>query len=137
MSERPAVIDVRGLHKAFGPRKVVQGLDLTVREGEVCGFLGGNGSGKTTTIRLLCGLLKPDAGEGACLGLDLLTQSVEIRRHLGYMTQKFSLYGELTVAENLDFVARLYGVPDRAAVVERTMREIGLADRAGQEAQHL
>jgi ABC-2 type transport system ATP-binding protein len=131
------VIDVHGLTKAFGPRQVVKGLDLQVREGEVCGFLGGNGSGKTTTIRLICGLLRPDAGRGTCLGMDILTQSAEIRRHVGYMTQKFSLYGELTVEENLDFVARLYEVPNRKQAVAETMREIGLADRAAQEAQHL
>jgi len=133
----PLVIDVHGLSKAFGPRQVVKGLDLQVREGEVCGFLGGNGSGKTTTIRLICGLLRPNAGRGTCLGLDILTQAAEIRRRIGYMTQKFSLYGDLTVQENLDFVARLYGVPDRRRAVAEAMRNIGLVDRADQEAQHL
>jgi ABC-type multidrug transport system ATPase subunit len=130
-------IDVRGLCKSFGPRNVVNGLDLALPEGEICGFLGGNGSGKTTTIRLLCGLLKPDAGGGTCLGLDLVRQSAEIRLRIGYMTQRFSLYGDLTVAENLDFVASLYQLPARRSVVTQAMERIGLADRATQLAGEL
>ena len=99
-------IDVHGLRKSFGTRKVVDGLDLQVPEGEICGFLGGNGSGKTTTIRLLCGLLKPEDGGGTCLGLDLIRRAPEIRLQVGYMTQRFSLYGDLTVRENLELVAQ-------------------------------
>ena len=130
-------IDVHGLCKKFGTRQVVEGLDLQVPEGEICGFLGGNGSGKTTTIRMLCGLLKPDAGGGTCLGLDVITQSAAIRLQVGYMTQRFSFYGELTVEENLDFVARLYQLPDRAKVVADTMERMSLTNRAGQFARNL
>ena len=102
------VIDVRGLQKSFGTHQVVHGLNLQVSSGEVCGFLGANGSGKTTTIRMLCGLLTPDGGSGTCLGLDILSDAPRIRRQVGYMTQRFSLYEDLTVFENLDFVARVY-----------------------------
>jgi ABC-type multidrug transport system ATPase subunit len=130
-------IDVHGLRKSFGERAVVDGLDLQVPEGEICGFLGGNGSGKTTTIRMLCGLLTPDGGGGTCLGRDLVGDAQAIRRQVGYMTQRFSLYGDLTVAENLDFVARLYEVPERRRVVAAVMERMGLADRAGQLAEHL
>jgi ABC-2 type transport system ATP-binding protein len=130
-------IDVHGLSKRFGTRQVVSGLDMQVPEGEICGFLGGNGSGKTTTIRMLCGLLTPDSGGGTCLGLDLIRQTAEIRRQTGYMTQRFSYYGDLTVEENLDFVARLYELPDREGVVRDTMQRMELADRADQLAQNL
>jgi ABC-2 type transport system ATP-binding protein len=131
------VIDVRGLRKSFGNRRVVDGLDLTVPEGEICGFLGGNGSGKTTTIRMLCGLLTPDGGEGTCLGLDVIRDAERVRLQVGYMTQRFSFYGDLTVAENLDFVGRLYQMPDRRAAVREVMARMELADRAGQLAQEL
>lgn len=130
-------IDVHGLRKSFGTRKVVDGLDLQVPEGEICGFLGGNGSGKTTTIRLLCGLLKPEDGGGTCLGLDLIRQAPEIRLRVGYMTQRFSLYGDLTVRENLEFVARLYGMRARERAIADVLERMGLADRAGQLAQEL
>jgi ABC-type multidrug transport system ATPase subunit len=130
-------IDVRGLRKSFGSRTVVDGLDLQVPEGEICGFLGGNGSGKTTTIRLLCGLLKPDAGGGTCLGLDVVHQATELRLHIGYMTQRFSLYGDLSVEENLDFVARLYRMPERARAVAAVMERTGLVDYAQQPAEQL
>ena len=99
-------IDVHDLRKSFGPRQVIDGLTLQVPEGEICGFLGGNGSGKTTTIRMLCGLMRPDEGGGTCLGLDLLRDAPRIRLQIGYMTQRFSFYGDLTVAENLEFVAQ-------------------------------
>ncbi len=132
-----AAIDVHDLVKSFGPRKVIDGLTLRVEEGEVCGFLGGNGSGKTTTIRLLCGLLRPDGGGGTCLGLDLLEQAPQIRLQVGYMTQQFSFYGDLTVAENLEFVARLYALPDRRAAIGAVLDQMGLADRAGQLAAEL
>jgi ABC-2 type transport system ATP-binding protein len=106
------VIDVHGLTKSFGARQVVRGLTLQVARSEVCGFLGANGSGKTTTIRMLCGLLKPDAGSGTCLGLDIVRDAPEIRRQVGYMTQRFSYYEDLTVKENLDLVAGVYEMPD-------------------------
>ena len=130
-------IDVHGLYKSFGARRVVEGLSLQVAEGEICGFLGGNGSGKTTTIRLLCGLLTPDAGGGTCLGLDLASRSTEIRRQVGYMTQRFSFYGDLTVGENLTFVARLYGMSDRNRAIAEVLERMELADRRNQLAQEL
>ncbi len=131
------VIDVRGLRKSFGGKAVVPHLDMTVEGGRIFGFLGPNGSGKTTTIRLLCGLLTPDGGEGTCLGFDILTQSAEIKRHVGYMTQRFSLYEDMTVAENLDFVARVHCLKNRRRRVAAILDEMGLADRAGQLAGHL
>jgi ABC-type multidrug transport system ATPase subunit len=130
-------IDVRGLRKSFGTRLVVDGLDLQLPEGQICGFLGGNGSGKTTTIRLLCGLLKPDGGGGTCLGFDLIRESAQIRRQIGYMTQRFSLYADLTVAENLGFIASLYQMPAPGRAVAHVMERVGLADRAGQLAGEL
>jgi ABC-type multidrug transport system ATPase subunit len=131
------VIDVRGLRKSFGARKVVEGLSLRVKEGEICGFLGANGSGKTTTIRMLCGLLVPDAGEGQCIGLDIIRQAPLIRRHVGYMTQKFSFYEDLTVFENLDFVAAVYEMKNRREAVDDIMKRMGLADRRDQLAGEL
>src|ERR1700744_3402739 len=110
-------IDVHDLRKSFGTRRVIDGLTMQVPEGEICGFLGGNGSGKTTTIRLLCGLLTPDAGDGTCLGLDIRRDAERVRRQVGYMTQRFSLYGDMTVAENLEFVGRLYELPNRRQAV--------------------
>jgi ABC-2 type transport system ATP-binding protein len=126
-----AVIDVRGLTKRYDGRAVVDDFAIRVERGEIFGFLGPNGSGKTTTIRMLCGLLKPDAGEGTCLGLDLRTQAAAIKRNVGYMTQRFSLYEDLSIAENLDFVARVYEVPDRRAAVARTLDRLGLGARRG------
>jgi len=131
------VIDVHNLRKSFGPLKVVDGLSLQVAAGEVCGFLGANGSGKTTTIRMLCGLLTPDAGEGTCLGFDVVRDAALIRREAGYMTQHFGFYEDLTVFENLDFVARVYEMPDREHAVAEIMQRMGLVDRAGQLAGHL
>jgi len=135
MSE--VVIDVRGLTKSFGDLKVVDGLGLRVEKGEVCGFLGANGSGKTTTIRLLCGLLRPDAGEGHCLGYDIMRQTHDIRRDVGYMTQRFSLYDDLTVLENLDFVARVYEMKNRRAAVQDMLDRMGLQVRRKQLAGQL
>ena len=135
MSE--VVIDVRGLTKSFGDLKVVDGLELRVEKGEVCGFLGANGSGKTTTIRLLCGLLRPDAGEGHCLGYDIMRQTHDIRRDVGYMTQRFSLYDDLTVLENLDFVARVYEMKNRRAAVQDMLDRMGLQVRRKQLAGQL
>jgi ABC-2 type transport system ATP-binding protein len=130
-------IDVHDLRKSFGTRHVIEGLTLQVPEGEICGFLGGNGSGKTTTIRMLCGLLRPDSGSGTCLGLDLIRDAPRIRLQIGYMTQRFSFYGDLTVAENLDFVARLYEIRDRRRTITEVLERIGLADRGDQLAQEL
>jgi len=125
-------IDVRGLTKRYSGRAVVDDVSLQVRSGRICGFLGPNGSGKTTTIRMLCGLLTPDAGEGSCLGFDLRTQANEIRRQVGYMTQKFGLYEDLSIRQNLDFVARLYEIADRRGAVDRTLERLGLAERQHQ-----
>ena len=130
-------IDVHDLRKSFGTRRVIDGLTMQVPEGEICGFLGGNGSGKTTTIRMLCGLLRPDSGSGTCLGLDLLRDAPRIRLQIGYMTQRFSFYEDLTVTENLDFVARLYEIPDRRQTITEVLERIGLADRADQLAREL
>jgi ABC-type multidrug transport system ATPase subunit len=136
MSGQPA-IDVHDLRKRYGKRTVVDGLSLTVAFGEVCGFLGANGSGKTTTIRMLCGLVKPDAGGGTCLGLNILHEGAALRRQIGYMTQRFSFYEDLTVSENLDFVAAVYEMGHRRAAVLETMTRMGLLDRAGQLAGQL
>ena len=125
-------IEVRGLVKRFGPRTVVDHVSMTVAEGEIVGFLGPNGSGKTTTIRLMCGLLTPDEGEGTVLGYDLLTQSLRIKREVGYMTQRFSFYEDLTIAENLEFVARLYQLKPVNEHVSRTLDELGLTSRRDQ-----
>jgi len=125
-------IDVRGLTKRFGTRTVVNRLDIRVRRGEICGFLGPNGSGKTTTIRMLCGLLEPDAGEGQCLGLDIRKQARQIKLRVGYMTQKFGLYEDLSIEENLDFVARVYDMPDRRKVVTSALKRLGLESRRAQ-----
>jgi ABC-type multidrug transport system ATPase subunit len=130
-------IDVRDLHKSYGPRKVVDGLTLAVKAGEICGFLGANGSGKTTTIRMLCGLVKPDGGGGTCLGLDILRDAPRIRLQVGYMTQRFSFYGDLTVAENLDFVAAVYELENRREAVKAIIDRMGLAGRADQLAGEL
>src|SRR6516225_6165857 len=114
MSAAPDIaIDVEGLTKSFDGRAVVRNLTMKVRRGLIYGFLGPNGSGKTTTIRMLCGLLTPDAGRGTCLGFDILRDSDAIKRRVGYMTQRFSFYEDLTIAENLDFVARVYGLDRR------------------------
>src|ERR1700690_2261662 len=131
MSETYA-IDVHGLSKSFGNKRVVNGLSLRVDVGEIYGFLGPNGSGKTTSIRLLCGLLTPDEGSGTCLGFDVRSQSAEIKKQVGYMTQRFSFYEDMSIRENLDFVARLYAMPNRKQTVETSMEELGLANRAGQ-----
>jgi ABC-2 type transport system ATP-binding protein len=130
-------IDVHGLTKSFGSRVVVHDLSLKVPKGEIYGFLGPNGSGKTTTLRMLCGLLTPDAGEGTCLGYDIRRQSEEIKRNVGYMTQRFSLYADLSIRENLEFVARVYGVPDPKGAASRAISRLGLTGRADQLAGEL
>ncbi len=130
-------IDVHGLTKRFGRKVAVDGVDIAVPEGQVWGFLGPNGSGKTTTIRMLCGLLKPDAGEGACLGHDVLREPDAIKRQVGYMTQRFSFWEDLSIRENLEFVARVYAIPDRRAKVDATLERLGLKARQNQLAGEL
>jgi len=130
-------IDVRGMTKRFGNRIVVDHIDLQVRRGEIYGFLGPNGSGKTTFIRMLCGLLRPDEGSGTCLGRNVITDSDSIKRQVGYMTQRFSFYEDMSVAENLDFVARMYAVRDRKRAVRESIQRLGFAGRQGQLAGQL
>jgi ABC-2 type transport system ATP-binding protein len=130
-------IAVEGLTKSFDGRVVVRDLTLNVKRGSIYGFLGPNGSGKTTTIRMLCGLLTPDSGHGTCLGLDILTQSAAIKQRVGYMTQRFSLYQDLSVRENLEFVARLYGLANPVAAAAAMIQRIGLAGRERQLAAEL
>ena len=130
-------IDVRGMTKRFDGRTVVNAIDLQVRAGEIYGFLGPNGSGKTTFIRMLCGLLRADGGSGSCLGYDVIRESESIKRHVGYMTQRFSFYEDLSIAENLDFVARMYAVPNRRAAVEKSIEQLGLSGRQKQLAGQL
>ena len=125
-------IDVRELNKSFGDKHVVKNVSLQVKRGEIFGFLGPNGSGKTTTIRMMCGLLTPDSGSGSCLGYDILRESAQIKRRVGYMTQNFSFWEDLTIRENLDFVARMYGMPERREVVQKALDGLGLTARANQ-----
>lgn len=131
------VIDVSGLYKSFGTTLAVNNLSLQVKKGEIFGFLGPNGSGKTTTIRMLCGLLTPDAGEGHCLSYDILTQSALIKRQVGYMTQRFSLYEDLTIRENMNFIAGLYELDNRKQRVEEAIEHLGLEERQNQLAGKL
>jgi ABC-2 type transport system ATP-binding protein len=125
-------IDVHGLNKSFGGKSAVKNLSMQVRHGEIFGFLGPNGSGKTTSIRLMCGLLTPDSGSGTCLGFDILRQREEIKRNVGYMTQKFSYWEDLSIRENLDFVAHLYQMPKPREVVDKALDGLGLKGRAEQ-----
>lgn len=137
MNTTDAAIEVRGLNKYFGDKHVVKDLSLSVGRGEILGFLGPNGSGKTTAIRMLCGLLTPDSGEGHCLGYDIRTQSDAIKRDVGYMTQKFSYWEDLSIRENLDFVARVYELANRKHVVDEALETLGLTSRASQLARSL
>ncbi len=130
-------IDVQGLSKSYGGRAVVDQVDIQVAQGTICGFLGPNGSGKTTTIRMLCGLLTPDAGSGACLGLDIFKDAAKIKRQVGYMTQKFGLYEDLSIRQNLDFIARLFELPHRKDAVDASLERLGLTARASQLAGSL
>jgi len=127
-----SVIEVRDLVKRFGGRTVVDHVSMDVAEGEISGFLGPNGSGKTTTIRVMCGLLTADGGEGQVLGHDLRTESLRIKREVGYMTQRFSFYEDLTIEENLTFVARLFALAPARDHVRRTLDELGLTSRRNQ-----
>src|SRR4051812_17996430 len=137
MAASEFAIDVTGVTKRFGDKTVVDAIDLQVKRGEIYGFLGPNGSGKTTFIRMLCGLLTPDAGSGTCLGYDVLTQQAEIKRHVGYMTQRFSYYEDLSIRENLDFIARIYDIPDRRGAVQHSLERLGLQNRSAQLAGQL
>src|SRR5581483_3743987 len=128
----PLVIDVRGLNKHFGSKHVVKDFSLQVEAGEIYGFLGPNGSGKTTSIRMLCGLLTPDSGEGTCLGYDVIRETAAIKREVGYMTQRFSLWEDLTIRENLEFIARMYGMRDRKPAVNAALEQLGLSARRDQ-----
>jgi ABC-2 type transport system ATP-binding protein len=130
-------IDVKGLTKRFGRKIAVDHIDIAVPQGQVWGFLGPNGSGKTTTIRMLCGLLNADDGQGTCLGLDIRTQSEAIKRQVGYMTQRFSFWEDLSIRENLEFVARLYELPERRTRIDRTLERLGLVKRQNQLAGEL
>jgi len=125
-------IDVHDLNKSFGAHHVVRDVAIQVEAGHICGFLGPNGSGKTTTLRMLCGLLTPDTGAGTCLGFDILKQTDQIKRNTGYMTQRFSLYEDLTVEENLDFIARMYGLDRRRERLRQALERLGLMDRRDQ-----
>src|SRR6516225_5201622 len=138
MSAAPDIaIEVEGLSKSFGHRTVVRDLSMKVKRGTIYGFLGPNGSGKTTTIRMLCGLLTPDEGAGTCLGYDIRTESDQIKRRVGYMTQRFSLYQDLSVRENLEFVARLYGLDDARRAAREMIERLGLGGREEQLAGEL
>src|SRR5579859_2910791 len=132
MNPSDLVIDVQGITKRFGDRTVVNNIPMQVRRGEIYGFLGPNGSGKTTFLRMLCGLLTPDAGSGRCLGYDIRRESGEIKKNVGYMTQRFSFYEDLTIEENLDFVAQIYGVPQRKTAVDKSLERLGLTARRRQ-----
>ena len=125
-------VDVRGLNKSFGDKHVVQDLSIQVEQGRITGFLGPNGSGKTTTLRMLCGLLTPDSGEGQVLGLDFRRDAERVKLQTGYMTQRFSLYEDLSIQENLDFIARVYGLADRRRRVTEAIERLGLENRRGQ-----
>jgi ABC-2 type transport system ATP-binding protein len=135
--DRDVVIDVRHLTKKFGGRAVVRDLSMQVKRGQIYGFLGPNGSGKTTTIRMLCGLLTPDEGTGTCLGYDIRTETDKIKRQVGYMTQRFSLYQDLSVRENLEFIARIYGLDKPAAAARAAVARLGLTGREEQLAGEL
>jgi ABC-2 type transport system ATP-binding protein len=130
-------IDVHGLNKSFGANHVVRDVEIQVEAGHICGFLGPNGSGKTTTLRMLCGLLTPDSGSGTCLGLDITRDTAAIKRQTGYMTQRFSLYEDLTIEENLDFIARMYGLDRRRGRVDEALERLGLQARRKQLAGQL
>ena len=130
-------VEVEALTKSFAGKVVVRDLSIRVRRGQIYGFLGPNGSGKTTTLRMLCGLLTPDSGRGSALGYDIRTQNVEIKRHVGYMTQRFSLYQDLSILENLEFVARVYGLANPAREARAAIERLGLVGREHQLAGEL
>jgi ABC-2 type transport system ATP-binding protein len=137
MNETDIAIDVHGLTKKFDGRAVVRNLSMQVKRGTIYGFLGPNGSGKTTTIRMLCGLLTPDEGTGTCLGYDIRTETDKIKLQVGYMTQRFSLYQDLSVRENLEFIGRIYGIAQPAAAARAAIERLGLTGREEQLAGEL
>jgi ABC-2 type transport system ATP-binding protein len=137
MQSGELAIDVRGLNKNFGAKHVVRNLSLQVERGEIYGFLGPNGSGKTTSIRMLCGLLTPDSGSGTCLGHDVIRETAAIKREVGYMTQRFSLWEDLTIRENLNFISRMYSMDDRRQAVDHAIERLGLGARQDQLAGNL
>jgi ABC-2 type transport system ATP-binding protein len=137
MKNGEAIIEVQGMTKRFGELTAVDHVDLTVRAGEIYGFLGPNGSGKTTFLRLLCGLLRADDGSGKVLDYDVIEESEAIKRDVGYMTQRFSFWEDLSIEENLDFVARMYGVKNRRQTVRESLEDLGLAERKKQLAGEL
>jgi len=137
MNANDIVIDVHGLTKKFDGRAVVRNLSMQVKRGTIYGFLGPNGSGKTTTIRMLCGLLTPDEGTGTCLGYDIRTETDKIKRQVGYMTQHFSLYQDLSVRENLEFIGRIYGIDRPVAAARAAIERLGFTGREGQIAGEL
>src|SRR5499433_4581771 len=137
MNAHDIVIDVHGLTKKFDGRAVVRNLSMQVKRGTIYGFLGPNGSGKTTTIRMLCGLLTPDEGTGTCLGYDIRTETDKIKRQVGYMTQRFSLYQDLSVRENLEFIGRVYGIEQPVAAARAAIERLGLTGREDQLAAEL
>ena len=133
----PYIIDVKNITKSFGGKAVVNNIAMRVQRGEIYGFLGPNGSGKTTFLRMLCGLLRPDSGSGTCLGLDIIKESIAIKKQVGYMTQKFSYYEDLSIRENLDFVARVYEVSNKRKAVDESLERLGLVARQKQLAGEL
>lgn len=137
MDKDKYAIDARNLSKIFGAKKVVDNVTIQVPKGKIYGFLGPNGSGKTTTIRMICGLLTPDQGEGTCLGYDIRSESEEIRRHIGYMTQKFSYWEDLTIKENLEFIADMFAIENKEKQIERSIKRLGLEQRQDQLAGSL
>ena len=132
MNTATPAIQVNGLSKSFGGKRVVENFAIEVPRGAIFGFLGPNGSGKTTTIRMLCGLLTPDAGEGTCLGFDIRRESDKIKRRVGYMTQRFSLYEDMTIRENLEFIGRMYGVRSLEKRTDEILERFGLVARRDQ-----
>ncbi len=132
MIEAPLAIDVKGLNKHFGSKHVVKDFSLEVKKGEIYGFLGPNGSGKTTSIRMLCGLLTPDSGTGTCLGFDVIREAAKIKREVGYMTQRFSLWEDMTVRENLEFIGQMFEMKNYRTAVRETMARMDLDSRAEQ-----
>jgi len=131
------IIDVRGITKAFGDKVVVNDVSMQVKSGEIYGFLGPNGSGKTTFLRMLCGLLTPDSGSGTCLGFDIIKEPTAVKKRVGYMTQKFSYYEDLSIRENLDFIARVYGISDKRKAVDESLERLRLTGRQKQLAGQL
>ncbi len=130
-------INIKNLTKRFGDKIAVDHCDIKVPKGKIYGFLGPNGSGKTTTLRMICGLLTPDEGEGSCLGFDIRTQIAQIKRRIGYMTQKFSFWDDLSIRENLLFVAQMYELDRIDERVDSALENLNLKDRQRQLAGEL